>query len=80
MLRVRPGERGVAVSDGRQFVVEVVEASGERVLGHIVSEQPAVGEPEVPLSLLQAVLPNPQCPLAGDRPFGSGAESSRDDP
>jgi 16S rRNA (uracil1498-N3)-methyltransferase len=49
----------VAVSDGRQFVVEVVEASGERVFGHIVSEQPAVGEPEVPLTLLQAVLPNP---------------------
>jgi 16S rRNA (uracil1498-N3)-methyltransferase len=59
VLRVRAGERGVAVSDGRQFVVEVSETRGDQVVGRIIDEQAIAAEPVVPLTLLQAVLPNP---------------------
>ena len=59
VLRVRPGERGVAVSDGRQYAVEVTDARGKRVIARIVDQHPATGEPSVQLTVLQAVLPNP---------------------
>jgi len=59
VLRVRPGERGVAVSSGTEYDLEVVEVAGSRVVGRVVGERPVQGEPGVGITLLQAVLPNP---------------------
>ena len=59
VLRVRPGERGVAVSDGTEYQIEVVEVHGSRVVGRVVGDRPVQGEPDVTVTLLQAVLPNP---------------------
>lgn len=59
VLRVRPGERGVAVSNRTEYEIEVVEATGSRVVARVVGDRPAHGEPDVRISLLQAVLPNP---------------------
>ena len=59
VLRVRPGERGVAVSNRTEYEIEVVEATDGRVVGRVVGDRPAHGEPDVRITLLQAVLPNP---------------------
>ena len=59
VLRVRPGERGVAVSLGTEYELEVVEVAGSRVVGRVVGERPVQGEPGVGITLLQAVLANP---------------------
>jgi 16S rRNA (uracil1498-N3)-methyltransferase len=59
VLRVRPGERGVAVSNGREYEIEVVEVGGNRVVGRVVGDRPVQGEPGIAITLLQAVLPNP---------------------
>jgi 16S rRNA (uracil1498-N3)-methyltransferase len=59
VLRVRPGERGVAVSNGREYEIEVVEVDGSRVVGRVVGDRPVQGEPGIGITLLQAVVPNP---------------------
>jgi len=59
VLRVRPGERGVAVTRGVEHDVEVTQVDGSRVLGRIVGERPVRGEPPLSVTVLQAVLPNP---------------------
>jgi 16S rRNA (uracil1498-N3)-methyltransferase len=59
VLRVRPGERGVAVADGTEYAIEVVEMDGSRVVGRVVGARPIQGEPGPRIILLQAVLPNP---------------------
>jgi len=59
VLRVRPGERGVAVSNGREYEIEVVEVVGNRVVGRVVGDRPVQGEPAISITLLQAVVPNP---------------------
>ena len=59
VLRVRPGEQGVAVANGREYRLAVVEAQGGRVLARILSDRPVQGEPSTAVTLLQAVLPNP---------------------
>jgi 16S rRNA (uracil1498-N3)-methyltransferase len=59
VLRVHPGERGVAVADGREYQLEVVEAVGGRVVGRIVGDRPVRGEAGTAVTLIQAVLPNP---------------------
>ena len=59
VLRVRPGERGVAVSNGREYEIEVVEVGGNRVVGRVVGDRPVQGEPGISITLLQAVVPNP---------------------
>jgi len=59
VLRVRPGERGVAVSNGTEYEIEVVEVGAGRVVGRVVGDRPVQGEPRVGITLLQAVLPNP---------------------
>ncbi|HXM52422.1 MAG TPA: 16S rRNA (uracil(1498)-N(3))-methyltransferase [Candidatus Binatus sp.] len=59
VLRVRPGERGVAVSQRTEYEIEVVEVDGRRVVGRVVGNRPVQGEPQVGITLLQAVLPNP---------------------
>lgn len=59
VLRVRAGERGVAVGGGREYDVEVVEVRQDRVLGRVLADRPVAGEPAVAVTLLQAVLPNP---------------------
>jgi len=59
VLRVRPGERGVAVSSGTEYEIEVVEVAAGRVVGRVMAHRPVQGEPGLRLILLQAVLPNP---------------------
>jgi 16S rRNA (uracil1498-N3)-methyltransferase len=59
VLRVRPGERGVAVSQGTEYQIEVIEVGGSRVVGRVVGDRPVQGEPKLDVTLLQAVLPNP---------------------
>jgi 16S rRNA (uracil1498-N3)-methyltransferase len=59
VLRIRPGEHGVVVSGGREYEVDVIEIQGERVLGRVVGERPARDEATPQVTLLQAVLPNP---------------------
>ena len=59
VLRVRPGEAGVVVRDGRGYAVEVAEVSADRVETRVVGDQPVTSEPPVSITLLQALLPNP---------------------
>jgi len=59
VLRVRRGEQGVAVANGREYRLEVLEAGGGRVVGRILSDRPVEGEASTAVTLLQAVLPNP---------------------
>ena len=59
VLRVRPGEHGVAVSNGTEYEIEVVDVGGNRVVGRVVGDRPVQGEPDLSITLLQAVLPNP---------------------
>jgi len=59
VLRVRRGERGVAVSNRREYDLEVVEVAGTRVIGRVMGERPVQGEPQLRITLLQAALPNP---------------------
>jgi 16S rRNA (uracil1498-N3)-methyltransferase len=59
VLRVRPGERGVAVFAGREYEVEVVSVAGARIEARVLVDRAARGEPTTAVRLLQAVLPNP---------------------
>lgn len=59
VLRVHPGERGVAVANGREYQLEVVDAVGGRVVGRILGDRPVQGEAGTAVTLVQAVLPNP---------------------
>jgi 16S rRNA (uracil1498-N3)-methyltransferase len=59
VLRVRPGERGVAVFAGREYELEVVAVVGARVEARVLTDRPARGEATTGVTLLQAVLPNP---------------------
>jgi 16S rRNA (uracil1498-N3)-methyltransferase len=59
VLRVRPGEHGVVVAGGREHQVQVVEVRGGVVIARVTGERPAAGEPEINITLWQAVLPNP---------------------
>ncbi|MEA2668156.1 MAG: rRNA (uracil1498-N3)-methyltransferase [Chloroflexota bacterium] len=59
VLRVRPGERGVAVFAGREYELEVVAVDGARIDARVLTDRPARGEPTTGVRLLQALLPNP---------------------
>jgi 16S rRNA (uracil1498-N3)-methyltransferase len=59
VLRVHPGERGVAVANGREYQLEVVDAAGGRMVARILGDRPVQGEAKTAVTLLQAVLPNP---------------------
>jgi 16S rRNA (uracil1498-N3)-methyltransferase len=74
VLRVRPGERGVAVSRGTEYEMEVVEVDDGRVVGRVVGDRPVQGEPHRAITLLQAVLPNPDfdAVIEGGTPVGIG--------
>src|SRR2546426_7747306 len=50
VLRVRPGERGVAVSHGTEYEIEVVEAGRGRVVAPGVGDPPGPGETHVGLT------------------------------
>src|SRR5256884_9937498 len=66
VLRVRRGERGVAVASGRQYELELVEVEGGRVVGRIVGDRPVQGEARTSVALLQAGLPNPDLAAVGE--------------
>ena len=57
VLRVRAGERGVAVCDGLAHHLTVTTVEGDRVRGRVDEVLPT-GEPPHPTVLLQAVLPH----------------------
>lgn len=59
VLRVRPGERGVAVFAGREYGLEVVAVVGTRIEARVLADRRARGEASIAVTLLQAVLPNP---------------------
>jgi 16S rRNA (uracil1498-N3)-methyltransferase len=59
VLRVRSGERGVAVFAGREYELEVVAVDGARIEARVLTDRPAGGEASTAVTLLQAVLPNP---------------------
>jgi 16S rRNA (uracil1498-N3)-methyltransferase len=59
VLRVRLGERGVAVFAGREYELEVVAVEGARIEAHVLADRPARGEASTAVTLLQAALPNP---------------------
>jgi 16S rRNA (uracil1498-N3)-methyltransferase len=59
VVRVRPGERGVAVFAGREYELEVVAVAGARVEARVLTDRPERGEARTAVTLLQAVLPNP---------------------
>ncbi len=59
VLRIRVGERGVAVVNDREHVMEVVQVEGNRVVGQIEEVRPVRNEPVVSVTLLQSLLPNP---------------------
>ena len=47
VLRVRPGEQGVAVADGTEYRLEVTEVEGSVVTGRVIEERPPQMEPFV---------------------------------
>src|ERR1700730_4799701 len=59
VLRVHPGERGVAFFARREYDLEVVTVEGSRVDARVLTDRPARGEASTAVTLLQAVLPNP---------------------
>ncbi len=59
VLRVRPGEHGIAVYAGREYEVEVAAVDGARIDARVLADRPARGEPTTTIRLWQAVLPNP---------------------
>jgi 16S rRNA (uracil1498-N3)-methyltransferase len=59
VLRVRAGEQGVVVADGIEHRVEVSEVVDGTVKARVLERRPVGGEPPVAVTLLQAVLPNP---------------------
>ena len=59
VLRVQPGEQGVVVSGGLEHVVQVLEVERGTVTARLLERRPVGGEPSVVVTLLQAVLPNP---------------------
>ncbi|HXN04737.1 MAG TPA: RsmE family RNA methyltransferase [Candidatus Acidoferrum sp.] len=59
VLRVRPGERGVAVFARREYELEVIAVDGARINARVLTDRPARGEATTAVTLLQAVLPNP---------------------
>ncbi len=58
VLRVRPGEKGVAVCRNREYGFQVERVQGDRVLGRIREVRPVTSE-TIEVTLVQAVLPNP---------------------
>jgi len=59
VLRVRPGEHGIAIYAGREYEVEVAAVDGARIDARVLADRPAGGEPTTTITLWQAVLPNP---------------------
>jgi 16S rRNA (uracil1498-N3)-methyltransferase len=59
VLRVRPGEQGVAVADGREYRVVVTDVRREQVVARVVESSPLTTEPKLSVTLLQSLLPNP---------------------
>lgn len=59
VLRVHAGEQGVVVTGGSEHVVEVLEVRDGTVTARVLERRAARGEPSVAVTLLQAVLPNP---------------------
>jgi 16S rRNA (uracil1498-N3)-methyltransferase len=59
VLRVRPGEHGVAVFAGHEYELEVVAVEGARIEARVLTDRPARGEAATAVTLLQAVLANP---------------------
>jgi 16S rRNA (uracil1498-N3)-methyltransferase len=59
VLRVRPGERGVAVASGHEHEIEVTGVEGGQVSGRVITARPIRGEPSIAVTVVQAVLPNP---------------------
>lgn len=59
VLRVQPSENGVVVANGREYDVEVVAVQAGTVVARVRAERSVTGEPPVAITLLQAVLPNP---------------------
>ena len=57
VLRVRTGERGVAITNGQRYEVEVLTVNGDRVATRVLARE-AVDESPVSVTILQAVLPN----------------------
>jgi 16S rRNA (uracil1498-N3)-methyltransferase len=59
VLRIRAGERGVAVAGGREYDLEIVEVQARRVAARVIGNRSARGEPATAVTVLQAVLKNP---------------------
>ncbi len=59
VLRVRVGEQGVVVAEGIEHHVAVSEVADGTVKAQVLERRPIGGEPSVSVTLLQAVLPNP---------------------
>jgi len=59
VLRVRPGDEGVAVCERIEHTFTVVRVEGDLVLGTIRKTAPNRTEPAIRVTLLQALLPNP---------------------
>jgi 16S rRNA (uracil1498-N3)-methyltransferase len=58
VLRVRPGERGVAVCEGLAHQFTVLTVEGDRVTAEVEGVSPVGSEPSRPITLLQALLPH----------------------
>jgi 16S rRNA (uracil1498-N3)-methyltransferase len=58
-LRVKEGEPGVVVLGGREYGVQVSAVNRGSVVVEVIEERSISGEPEIAVSLLQALLPNP---------------------
>lgn len=59
VLRVRPGEEGVVVAEGRQHRVIVRAVHKDQVVARIVESSALSTEPVLEVTLMQSLLPNP---------------------
>src|SRR5439155_24275205 len=60
VLRIRAGERGGAVWNGHEYQLDVVEVAGNRSVAKNTAVRPVHGVPNTRVTLLQALLPNPE--------------------
>ncbi|HEY0493962.1 MAG TPA: 16S rRNA (uracil(1498)-N(3))-methyltransferase [Candidatus Dormibacteraeota bacterium] len=59
VLRVRRGEEGVVVAASREYRVVVSDVHRDLILARIVESVPLRTEPEIAVTVLQSLLPNP---------------------
>lgn len=78
VLRARPGEMIVALDgSGAEYLVRLTDRDGRSVRGEILERRDGLGEPRLPLTLCQALLPREALELSLQKGTESGISRFR---